>query len=494
MDVKAWLVVGCAVAWLGCGSNGGGDRDTGADAAPDAAVGPPELVSDPPAEVPVYATYQYAVECVSPSGAAVTLAVAAGDTCGGELAGAGGGSATYRFEAEPPEGATCTVALECSDGVETARQSVEVTIGPAEDVADLDFEPFEPWAEPIDDYIEAGVARFGTREFLRGVHALAVFDGRLYLGYGDANLNLGRLFPIELRSWGRPDPESLERGFATDEEQVDHYRVFGDLLIVPGVDATEDGLLGNVYTLRPGGEWYKSRTLELAWHVHDAAVIGEAIYACGSGGTLDDYNNSTVNALLFRSDDGGETFEQAVVYPHPDPPGDNRFTNLLAVDGELYVMGYFSDGEYTYAQAFTLDGGELASWSGPGRFFVLGSHSLTGDRGLLVGVEIGEPLTYGLRLVTPSGVEVPEALTGAAVIDVQPLGDGRAVVLAVEGGEYPVPSEGPWEVFAALIDEELGELGELARGTFDAMPLSIAFWLRHLYLGLSDGTVWRAEA
>ncbi len=211
----------------------------------------------------------------------------------------------------------------------------------APDIAGLAFTTFTPWATPIQDYIETNTEILGDDSFLKAIYDLAVYQDRMYLGYGDANENLGRNTPIELRYWYEAEPGALETDFTVDEEQVGRYRVSDDLMMVPGEDATEDDLMGNAYTLPLGGSWFKSRTLEYAWHVHDIARMGETLYACGSGGTLDDYENSTVNAFLYRSDDMGETFSIQVQLEHPDPPGDHRFTNLLALDQGLMVFGYY---------------------------------------------------------------------------------------------------------------------------------------------------------
>jgi hypothetical protein len=477
----------CLVVVTSCDSDDATDAATDTDQTNE----PPEIVTDPPTSLARYETLTYDVECRDPESAEVTLAVDDDDTCGGELADVVAGTATYSFVAEFPPEESCTLALSCTDGEHVVTQSAEVTAGPAADVLDLDFVELEHWAEPIADYIEMCDGHPRGDVLMRGIHDLAVFGPRLYLGFGDANLNIGREFTIDLRYWERPDPEGVHPGFATDEEQVSLFRPFEDLLVVPGVDATEDGLLGNVYTSGPDGEWYKSRTLDLAWHVHDASVLGDTVYACGSGGTLDDYENSTVNGLLFRSTDGGVTFESLVVHPHPDPPGDNRFTNLLAVGGELFIMGYFSAGETTYAQAYRLVGSEIEPWSELRDLFVTQSASLSEDLGLLVGVNIGSPLTWGFRLVTDTAVVWPETFYGDTVIDVQPLGDGRAVVLAAEGDAYE-RAPGPWEVFVAVLDEAGEEEAVLLRQTFETQPLSIAFWRRDLYLGMPDGSVWRA--
>lgn len=368
------------------------------------------------------------------------------------------------------------------------------TAAPAPDLADLSFDAFELWATPLQDYLAAGEAYVGGDDFLRGVHDLAVFDGRLYLGYGDANLNLGRVFPIEIRSWQTPDADALQAEFTTDEEQVDLYRPAGDLLLVPGVDATEDGFLGNAYVRTSGGDWVKSRTLDLAWHVHDMARIGDTLWACGSGGLEDDYNNSTVRALLFRSDDGGVTFETAWDLPHPSPPGDQRFTSLLAVGETLYVFGYISDlSSITDFHALALVDDALVPVDGLERSYVTWTEPLGADVGLAGGLLVGfSAISWLTWRVTADGVAPAAAFEGRTVIDTTPLPDGRVLALVVDGDVYPMPDEGPWSLRVGLTSDG-DDWTELVAWSSDVLPEAVAGWEQALYLGLDDGTVWWAE-
>lgn len=373
----------------------------------------------------------------------------------------------------------------------TVEIAPEVVITP-QDIAEMKFGKFFKWTNPIEDYITINTEELGHGNFMKEIFDLTTFSERLYFGYGDATLNLGRITPIEIRYFS--DPTSKEYGFdfTTDEEQIDRYRQDGDLLIIPGVDATEDGLLGNVYTYSPGGDWYKSRTLEWAWHVHDAVRLGDDIYACGSGGSLDDYSASTVHAYLWRSQDGGENFEVLVDRPHPSPPGDQRHVHLLPNAGALYVFGYFSDDAgMTYATGYVLEGDSLVAWEGLGSFFVLDTVILDDASALVVGVHIEDPLRQGAMLVKNGvGTEVA-ALQEYTVLDVEPLGDGRGLVLYLDGNDYPLQDTGGWPTHVGVLDPD-GSITEIG-GLFPTVrPASIAFWQGRLYLGMADGAIWRA--
>ena len=368
----------------------------------------------------------------------------------------------------------------------------------ASSITDLVYGEFEPWGYPIQDYIDVHTVEFGEDGFFKSIFDLAVFEDRLYLGYGDADRNLGRITPIEIRFWTQEDPLAVSAEFTTDEEQIDRFRQTDDLLMIPGVDATEDDLLGNAYTLGTGGEWHKSRTLELAWHVHDMAVLDNIIYACGSGGTMDDYNNSTVNALFYESDDGGENFTLAQQITHPDPPGDQRLTTLLSVGGELYAFGYVSKFEGSSSNissllAYRKDGDELVPLSSFPSFWVTDAVQMTEDLGIIVGVHTGGSLAWGCILIdgTDSFANVPMC-EGKTVLDLEPLADGRTLVIYLDMDTYPTPDTDSWGLRVG-VTEDGSDLVDLISQDIESSPQSIAYWRKSLYLGLDNGEVWRSE-
>lgn len=456
---------------------------------------PPEFISTAPTTARVYTRYFYQLSCRDPERQTLLLALGGGDTCGGVLTDFGNSVGTYEFTPEPDQAnSECAVELFCMDEDLFARQAVSVSIEPPSDIEDLVFDEFVQWARPVDDYIDAAADALGHEGFFHAIHDMAVFENRLHFGYGDADLNVGRHLPIQVRYWEEEMPEAVQTDFTVNEEQISLFRRFGNTLIIPGVDATEDNLLGNVYTLKAGGWWFKSRTLSLGWHVHDVAVAGGAIFACGSGGTIDDYNNSTVNALLWRSDDGGRTFQMESQLPHPDPPGDHRLTNLLSVGGVLHAFGYYStlNPSVSYGLHYELTENGLDPFTGTEDFFVFNTVYLSEDLGLLVGVKIQDPLAWGALLLTPSGVEAPPALQGKTILDAEPMGDGRTLLLYIDGDEYPVPGFETWTFHMALTNDGEG-LTELLTQTADVRPVSVAFWRRGLFLGMDDGAVLRAQ-
>jgi hypothetical protein len=454
---------------------------------------PPAWNANPLSDVEVYQEYGVLAICDDPEGAAVTVEQGEGHTCPELTCDVDGGTADCTFVAgKELAGTSCNVQLSCSDGELSAALDVEVAVLPLPDIEELGFGKLSPWAEPIQDFIELNTEKLGHANFTHDLFDLAVFEDRLYLGYGDATLNLGQNTPIEVRYFFDPEiPEHLH-DFVVDEEQIDRFRIEDNVLLIPGVDATEDGFMGNAYVHPEGGEWTKSRTLEGGWHVHDIARSGEDLFAVGSGGTGDDYANSTVNAFLWKSSDGGETFTVASKIPHPAPPGDHRLTSLLAVAGNLYATGYYSANDMTYATAYEWTDGNLTPWAGLGEFFVMDSYPISPKLGLMNGVRIEQPLRYGVKKVTGAGVAFLTGLDGKTLIDAEPLGDGRALLLYLDGDPYPpAASAGGYELHVALLSNG-SEVTERLSGLVLARPSSVAFWRKHLFVGLSDGTLWRA--
>jgi hypothetical protein len=85
----------------------------------------------------------------------------------------------------------------------------------------------------------------------RGVQDLQLYQGRIYVGCGDWNENRG---PIQIWSFAPPTAGTTPdyaREFSVDDESVDTLRVYGDTLLVPGIDAADkvadQWALGNLY-------------------------------------------------------------------------------------------------------------------------------------------------------------------------------------------------------------------------------------------------------
>ncbi len=358
----------------------------------------------------------------------------------------------------------------------------------------------EEWAHPIEDQITIWEAELGPSGALTGIWDLRTFEDHLYFGYGDWTANTGGISPVEIRYFENSDPESVTTDFVTNDEAVESIRSAGDLLLIPGVDDTEAHATnnnGSAYVLEKGGEWIQTRTLEAAWHVFDMARAGDALYASATGGYEQDYYDNTSHGYLYRSDDLGESYERVEEFPHPDPPGWVRPTRLLGVGDQLFLFGYTIDTSYEILELPALrlvDGQfetvvELADTE-----MVEHTMSLSEDLGLISACveqffNCADYTNYG---VTSEGLEVWTTLDELQVIDAYPLGDGRAVVVA--RNEEDLPALGDNDPFLlGLLSVDGSEWTELLSAHLLIAPKSIAVWQDAVYLGMSDGTVWKAE-
>ncbi|MCP4938235.1 MAG: hypothetical protein GY921_03565 [Phycisphaeraceae bacterium] len=399
---------------------------------------------------------------------------------------------------------------------------------------------FEPWAEPIPDALAVGEVAF-EGDFDRGITTLRPFEGRLWMGYGDATRNLGSEVPVEFRWFaGADDPvartaDVLAAGQGarqrspgdTGEEQIEPYRVVEGSLWQPGVDSTNpdeawtqtkagtwrvvDGervqtklIDGNVFKLESvEGEpvWRKYRNIPGGEHVHDIAGFGGSIYAVGSGADHRfEFGNGKVFRYLWRSDDGGETFRTVLRVEVPAVGYDTRFRRLLASGDRLYVLGYLNP----YQTEGPIEGRSIV---------------VTHRDGITEWVDLEGPLAEMLPLRT---FEVPEEAWGLViaskgrrgaekvfridgdrvvelegwrdrrVIDVSFVpGDRRFLVLAGTGR----PGEGePTEQFEILSGTTLDpdRLSTVARLS-DLEPRCFAVFDGHVFLGTDDGRILRAD-
>ncbi|HEX6885906.1 MAG TPA: hypothetical protein VF530_21210 [Planctomycetota bacterium] len=384
--------------------------------------------------------------------------------------------------------------------------------------APLAFEEPEPWAEPIRDAHAAGERSFPDG-FHRGITALQVFDGRLWIGYGDGTRNLGTVVPIEFRSFASPeDPEwraaeVLGEGQGarqrtptdTGEEQIEPYRVLDGALWQAGVDSNDPDeawtqakgpervIEGNVFRLE-GARWRKWRSIPGGEHVHDLAWHDGALWAVGSG--ADDraeFEGGEVYRYLWRSDDGGRSFRTVVRERYPElGKGDTRFRRLLAVGDVLYVFGYVNP----YVDGGPLEGRHLAvrgerieplvgSRDGPlAALVVQRTFALPDGTGLVVTrPEDGRTRAFRARA---DGFEELAGWARVRVIDVAVASDDELLVLTGDGG---APER------CAVQRAALAELDALAPllALAGEAPSALALWERRLFVGTAEGRILRAR-
>ncbi len=333
---------------------------------------------------------------------------------------------------------------------------------------------------------------------MRGIHDLTVFDDRLYLAYGDANENLGRVIPIGLRSFSSDDDPNADNEFDTDEEQVERYRLTSDGMWVAGVDATEDSWLGNVYFRSQPDQWVRSRTLDGGVHVHDVFDFGGAHWAVGSGSQEAEWNVGDIYAHLWRSLDGGTSFE-VVERVHNGGDGDARWVRLLPVGDTLYMFGYTSNAQFQVDNTIgaTHDGQSLTMLDDahPLRWlFALETDRIEPQLGIVRGVDVSaDLLTHGVWTLSPQGALPVAGLVGSTVVDLfVHAPTGESVLLTYDGDDYTAGFDlTSWHV-RILVTADFATFDELVSFDTDVAPRSIAYWRGRLYYGTDHGQVWRA--
>ena len=399
---------------------------------------------------------------------------------------------------------------------------------------------FEAWAEPIPDAIATGEAAF-EGDFDRGITTLRPFEGRLWMGYGDATRNLGSEIPVEFRWFaGADDPvvrtaDVLAAGQGarqrspgdTGEEQIEPYRVVAGSLWQPGVDSTDadeawtqtkagtwrlvDGerlqtklIDGNVFKLESVDDepvWRKYRNIPGGEHVHDIAGFGGSIYAVGSGADHRfEFGNGKVFRYLWRSDDGGETFRTVLRVEVPAVGYDTRFRRLLASGDRLYVLGYLNpyqtEGPIEGRSIVVTHRDGIAEWvdlEGPlSEMLPLRTFEVPEeDWGLVVARKGRRGAEKVFRIDADRVVEL-EGWRDRRVLDVSFIpGDRRFLVLAGSGR----PEEGePAEQFEILSGSTLDpdRLSTVARLS-DLEPRSFAVFNGDVFLGTEDGRILRAD-
>ena len=85
--------------------------------------------------------------------------------------------------------------------------------------------------------MEVGEGVFGD-DFNKNITELTPYEDRLWIGYGDANVNLGGEIPITFRSFSSANNPEVLIGLS-GEEQFDRFRMLGWSIVDGGVDSVE---------------------------------------------------------------------------------------------------------------------------------------------------------------------------------------------------------------------------------------------------------------
>jgi hypothetical protein len=157
--------------------------------------------------------------------------------------------------------------------------------------------------------------------YARNVWDMAVYDDRLFLGYGNANNDGPAPHPAPLHIWTYDGAAFVSEGQIADEQIEQFIEIDGDLFI-PGYDTAYSEPGGNFYR-RSEGVWraYRSAILQAA-HVYDLiahdgrlfAATGAAMQAGSAVAVSDDDGATWRGAPLIFPDSAGEPIYQTVAW------------------------------------------------------------------------------------------------------------------------------------------------------------------------------------
>jgi hypothetical protein len=160
----------------------------------------------------------------------------------------------------------------------------------------------------------------------RNVWDMQLFNGRIYMGHGDTNSNVG---PVPIWSYN-PSSQSFTNEYTAPEEQVGPFRIINGQLYAPGNDARENWDLGSFYRLDHNG-WVQKRTIPNALHVYDIALHNGILFAAIS---TDSTAKSVPKVMMSR--DMGQTWTAATTEG-------GRCHNFFQLGGEIYAVTYLSN-------------------------------------------------------------------------------------------------------------------------------------------------------
>ncbi|MCF6204298.1 MAG: hypothetical protein L3J59_11620, partial [Methylococcaceae bacterium] len=161
--------------------------------------------------------------------------------------------------------------------------------------------------------------------YARNVWDMQVFHNKIFLGSGNSSnhgpsTNTG---PVTVISFN-PEEEKFNHEYKVDEEQIDNFHVFNNILYIPGHDSTENWDFGNFYTYS-NKQWKKYRNIKKGLHNYAMEFHkGQLFSALGT----------TSGASVAISNDLGETW----TIQHM---GKHRVYGFLKVSDKLFAIKPF---------------------------------------------------------------------------------------------------------------------------------------------------------
>ena len=377
----------------------------------------------------------------------------------------------------------------------------------------------ELWSEPIEDYLDVG-EKIYPNDFDTRIGALEVFNKSLWIGYGDTRVNMGSTMPIEFRRFDDPSPNNVRSTLVlaenqgakqrtptdTGEERIIPFNRFMGQLWQAGYDSNNDDELwtqaipgperliqGNIFVLRTDENepiWEKRRNIPGGEHVHDLAYLDGSIYAVGSGAAnRREWEETSIYRYLWRSDDMGKTFFVFHRKRYSMGDGDTRYRALLPIGKTLYVFGYINPSDNNLPME--------------GRHLIVRDNKISDLDSEMDKIVFWKtwPLNQTLGLAVGNvglGVSRTFQIDDGGFTELTNWSDKRALYVT------PGEKKGYWLLLAGngLNNEtyRVYRFNEKSINTlFQILDLgekpfaSIALWHRNLYLGSSDGKIYKSN-
>lgn len=286
---------------------------------------------------------------------------------------------------------------------------------------------------------------------------------RLYIGYGDWNNNTG---PTHVLYYDR-HLDNFKGGFRVDDESIDRYYSFDNILYIPGVDAREAWTWGNVYR-NTGDGWIKFRTLPNAIHVFCMGKYQGNLYA----GTREwDAPNNTAYGKVLVSRNDGETWTETSI---PDDDYYTGYFNMFVHKGNLYAQGtnlYKYDGTSWTLCSFPFNLYNIAYYISHGAFL---------DYEAFVDKE-----SHTLQLFTETGTTEPVWSREHNSQDLE-IFNNELFVLDIES----VGSQFRGTIYSTT---DLNEWHLRGGAIFSFMPTTLSIYDNRFYIGDNSGFYWRSK-
>ena len=383
----------------------------------------------------------------------------------------------------------------------------------------ISYDDPQLWDEPINDYLSVGQETY-PNNFDTRIGALRVYENKLWIGYGDTRVNMGSTIPIEFRRYDDPKSRQVvatpvlainqgaKQRTSTDtgEERIIPFNHFNGQLWQAGYDSNNNDELwtqalsgperliqGNIFLLKTDQneiKWEKRRNIPGGEHVHDLAYFSGSIYAVGSGAAhRREWEESSIYRYLWRSNDMGKTFSVFHRSRYSMGDGDTRYRALLSVGNKLYVFGYINpsnDNIPMEGRHLIVSNNEMSDLEGPMKNVVVWkTWPLTDKLGLAIG-NVGDKVSRTFQIDKNGPIELTN-WSDKRILYISP-GESKGLWLVLAGNGLENENFKVYR-FSEKSINNLSSVLDLGLNSFS----SISLWYQDLYLGSSDGKLFKAN-